>query len=100
MQRALAAQRSAEEALVATQQSVGQMRGQLQAQLEATSMWQAQNVRAVQLLRGEAVASAADADAADAAARHGAPSVASLLAPVATDEAAEGAARYEMQSEP
>jgi hypothetical protein len=47
-------------------------------------------VRAVQLLRGGgAVASAAAADAADADARRDAPSVASLLAPVATDESAE-----------
>eukprot|EP00964_Phaeocystis_antarctica_P145432 scaffold111498_cov21-Phaeocystis_antarctica.AAC.1 len=63
-------------------------------------MWQAQNVRAVQLLRGGAITSAAAADAADADARRDAPRVATLLAPVAADETAEGAARYERQSEP
>ena len=52
------------------------------------------------MLRGGAITSAAAADAADAEARRDAPRVASLLAPVAADESAEGAARYERQSEP
>ena len=56
-------------------------------------------MHAVQLLRSGAVASAAAADAADAEARRAAPSLASLLAPAATDESTEGAARYERQSE-